>query len=141
MCLKRIVEIFKPSVRKERSGDEIYQIIRKACPTADHIYISDSTYWLCSQADITQFLALDLTNKEPYVKQEFDCDDFSYRLMGQLSTPEWAGIAFGIIWTNLHAMNCFIDDTGKFWFVEPQTDALKDTLDAWQGNEELFVMM
>lgn len=69
------------------------------------------------------------------------CDDFSYRLMGQLSIPEWSGIAFGIVWTNLHALNCFIDDKGKFWFIEPQSDKLQDKLEAWQGTEILFILM
>ena len=76
-----------------------------------------------------------------YVTEERDCDDFSYRLMGQLSVPDWSGIAFGIVWTNLHALNCMIDENGKFWFIEPQTGRLQSKLEAWQGTEILFILL
>lgn len=137
--------IFKKKVpslsRKLVDGGYIFGILNNVLPGATHIYISDSQYWLCSKADIDNILSLDASNKDKFVTDEHDCDDFSYRLMGQLSTQEWSGIAFGIVWTEKHALNCFIDDSGKFWFVEPQTDALKDKLDDWQGNEILFILM
>lgn len=152
MCLEFLLSIFKPkpvplppvftpTIRNLVSGDYIFGILGKVTPSATHIYLSDSKYWLCSTADIVDVLNMDATNKDPYMSEEHDCDDFSYRLMGQLSTIEWSGIAFGIVWTNLHALNCFIDDRGKFWFIEPQTDVLKETLDSWQGDEILFIMM
>jgi len=106
-----------------------------------HVYLSDSAYYLCSKADIETFLAQDATNKQNFVAETFDCDDFSYRLMGQLSIPSWSAIAFGIVWTNTHALNCFIDDTGKFYFVEPQSGKLQEDLESWQGNEVLFILM
>ena len=133
--------LLKPQVRKEVDGNYIFSILNAVVPNATHIYLSDNTYWLCSETDIDIFLGIDATNKDQFVAEEHDCDDFSYRLMGQLSTPEWSGIAFGIVWTNLHALNCFIDDTGKFWFIEPQTDQLQDKLEAWQGTEILHIIM
>lgn len=130
-----------PVMRKQVDGNYIYGIMNAVVPSATHIYLSDNLYWLCSTADIERFLAQDNTNKMGYIQEERDCDDFSYRLMGQLSTPEWSGIAFGIVWTNVHALNCFIDDTGKFWFIEPQTAKLQDKLELWQGSEILFILM
>ena len=140
MCFKKKI-IPKPGIRNQANGQFISDILNAVIPSATHIYISDSTYWLCSEDDIKTFLSLDKTNKEKYVPEEMDCDDFSYRLMGQLSVPEWSGIAFGIVWTNLHALNCFIDDAGKFWFIEPQTDELLDKLQDWMGDEILFILM
>ncbi len=147
MCwwIKKKVEtpepVIKPVVRKQVDGNYIFNILNAVQPSATHIYLSDSQYWLCSDADIENFISRDDTNKMGYVAEERDCDDFSYRLMGQLSVPDWSGTAFGIVWTNLHALNCFIDEGGKFWFVEPQTDKLQDKLEEWQGSEILFILM
>jgi len=138
--IEPVVEPIKPVVRKQVDGNYIYGILNAVKPAATHIYLSDNQYWLCSDADIETFLALDTTNKEKFQSELFDCDDFSYRLMGQLSTPEWSGIAFGIVWTNLHALNCFISETGKFYFIEPQNDKLQDKLEDWQGTEILFIL-
>jgi len=69
-------------------------------------------------------LALDLTNKFTYAEDEYDCDDFAYRLMGQLSVPGWADIAFGVAWSPTHAFNVYCD--GKvLYYIEPQTDLLR----------------
>lgn len=147
MCFKELLTLFKkkpePPVvtpRKQVDSAYIFGILDSVMPDAAHIYISDNTYWLCTKADLESFLAMDATNKDQYVAEEHDCDDFSYRLMGQLSTQEWSNIAAGIVWTNLHALNCFIDSDGKFWFIEPQSDTLQEHLEAWQGNEILFVL-
>lgn len=131
----------KPVVRKQVDGNYIFNILNALTLSASHIYLSDSQYWLCSDADIESFLSQDNTNKMGYVAEERDCDDFSYRLMGQLSIPEWSGIAFGIVWTNLHALCCFISDTGKFYFIEPQTNKLQENLEPWQGSEILFILL
>lgn len=154
MCWKRILELLnnllnpvkeqpKPVLHLSNKvdGNYIFNILKEVKPTATHIYISDSTYWLCTKDDIKSFLSMDATNKDQYVPELHDCDDFSYRLMGQLSTLEWSGIAFGIVWTNLHALNCLIDINGKFWFIEPQSDKLQDKLESWQGSEILFILL
>jgi hypothetical protein len=127
--------------RVKADSNYIFNILNKVQPAATHIYISDNEYWLCSKEDIAQFLMQDWTNKKDYVKEEYDCDDFSYRLTGQFSVKDWSGIALGIVWTDLHALNCLIDNTGKFYFIEPQSDKLQENLEAWQGNEILFILM
>ncbi len=147
MCLKEILQIFqkKPTTsntpRKQVDSNYVYDIVRQIAGDNTRIYTSDNKYWLCTEADLKAFLDMDTTNRESYMAEEYDCDDFSYHLLGQLSVKEWAGIAAGIVWTDKHALNCFIDDTGKFWFIEPQNDKLQDTLEPWQGTEILFILM
>ena len=131
----------KPRVRKQVDGNYIFNILNAIQPNATHIYLSDSQYWLCSDEDVENFLIQDDTNKMGFIGEELDCDDFSYRLMGQLSIPDWSGIAFGVVWTNLHALNCLVDEAGTFWFIEPQSDKLQDKLEPWQGTEILFILM
>jgi hypothetical protein len=143
MCFK----IFKkttnliPTKKVQVTSNYIFDILNKITPSATHIYISDSLYWLCSKQDIDNFISQDDTNKMGYITEERDCDDFSYRLMGQLSIPDWSGIAFGIVWTNVHAFNCLIDESGKFYFVEPQSGKLYETIQPYMGNEILFILM
>jgi hypothetical protein len=142
MCFKIKKQMgLLPTKKTEVTGDYVFQILNKVLPSATHIYISDSKYWLCSEKDIENFLSQDDTNKMGYISEERDCDDFSYRLMGQLSIPDWSGIAFGIIWTNVHAFNCLIDETGKFYFIEPQDGKIYETLQPYMGTEILFILM
>jgi len=72
------------------------------------IYISDSLYYLCPKQTIEEFLATDPTDQERYTQEIFDCDDFSYRLMGQFHVKPYAALAFGIAWSKTHAYNIFI---------------------------------
>ena len=123
------------------TGDQVFQALMKVVPQSAHVYISDNVYMLCSKADIDRFLAFDSTNKEVYVSESHDCDDFSYRLMGQLSDSVWSGIAFGIIWTDAHAFNIMVDDQMQVWYIEPQSDAVKMSIEDWQGSEILFICM
>ena len=132
MCFfkKKVVEpeTIKPTSNVLISYIEVRSIIRNVFPEAN-IYISDMTSLLCSPNDIALFLAQDSTNKYDYEPDVYDCDDFAYRLMGQFSIPYWSHLAFGIIWTSDHALNCFIDEDKKLRFVEPQTDEIFDEVD------------
>ena len=50
-------------------------------------------------------------------------------------------LAFGILWTNLHAMNCFVAEDRKLYLLEPQTDTIQTKLEPWQGASVRFIMM
>jgi hypothetical protein len=118
----------------------IRRILKQSCPGAE-VFLSDKSYLACSRADIEAFLDQDKTNKHQYVVEEYDCDDFSYRLMGQFAVEGWARLAFGIVWTDRHALNCFITENGEFRLIEPQTDKIQKGLEDWQGSEWRFVTM
>ena len=135
------ISTIQPTSSKKVSGDYIFNILNSKFPSSAHIYLSDIDYYLCSKKDIETFLSIDATNKIGYIPEKMDCDDFSYRLMGQLSIPNWSAIAFGILWTNVHALNCFIDETGTFYYIEPQSDNVQRELATWQGNEVLLIVM
>ena len=107
---------------------ELRQILASAAPTAN-IQMADNWKFLCNYEDVALFLAQDQTNKLEYIAEEYDCDDFAFRLMGQFSVPGWAHLALGICWTGTHALNCFIDEERKLWFLEPQNDTITGTLE------------
>ena len=105
------------------------------------IWLSDGDYKLCSPEYIDTILELDDSNKREYVVTTYDCDDFAYRLMGQLSVPEYSDLAFGIVWTDKHAMNVFVDNTKQVWFIEPQTDGRFQEISGEQGTKVLLVVI
>ena len=107
------------------AGTKIHDVIRKY---TSNKYVSDRDF---KTMDITQFekmLNYSPIRYIPYTKEIFDCDDYSFALMGlmKLFIPD---IAFGIIWTNTHAFNFFIDNNHKLWFVEPQNNKIVDSID------------
>ena len=120
---------------------ELYNILRQRFPDEGTIYLSDRTYKLCNYDDIRVFCQQDTTNREKYVAEWHDCDDYAYRLMGQLSIPGWSSLAFGIIWTEKHAMNVFVDEGKNVLFLEPQSDAIETQLADWQGTRPYFLCM
>lgn len=120
---------------------DLYALLRQNAPQAE-LFLSDKNYLLCNKADIKAFLALDKTNKMGYLPEVMDCDDFSYRLMGQFSIPGWSDLAFGIIWSDKHAMNCFVTEDNIFYLIEPQNDWLqKGGLLPQQGDHIRVIMM
>ena len=99
-------------------------------------YMSDEEYGLTSIEEMSAFLKEDCTNEYVY-GNSYDCDDFSYRLMGNLSVPGACKLAVGIIWVikengECHALNCFIDDMCEAYMIEPQTDAIFSKPSGWR---------
>lgn len=81
--------------------------------------------------DVKEFLHLDETSEIEYVKDKMDCDDFAAKIFGKFA---------GLVWTNKHALNWFVDDTLTLWFIEPQTDKLSKKLADWQGWDIRFFL-
>lgn len=116
------------------------QMIREKFPGVV-TYFSDIDYLLCGKDDIQRFLRADETDRHTYVKARYDCDDFAYRLMGQFSVPGWSHLAFGIVWTTNHVMNCFVDEDMTFWFIEPQNDLLYREIPKGFGSQVQMIVM
>lgn len=91
------------------------------------LFLVDGKYKIPSLKNIKAFLTEDKTDLFTYIPEWLDCDDFSFRLMGNFSIPGWSDIAFGIATSKVHAYNCLIaEDKGemKVYLVEPQTDKI-----------------
>jgi len=95
------------------------------------LFLPDMAIKVYRVADVKNFLALDETNKITYIPEIKNCDDFAAQLFGLFA---------GLVWTNAHALNWFIDTDKKFWFIEPQTDKMASSLEGWQGSSfSMFV--
>jgi hypothetical protein len=113
----------KPQKYTKFSKSQLAQIFRN-----NNIYVNahfaDNEYWAAAFDDIMAFLHWDLTNRNRYIAETYDCDDFSFRLKGQFTVPGWSQVPSFIVWTQLHAFNAVIDAAGKLWFIEPQNDLI-----------------
>lgn len=116
------------------TGSDLRGVLQTALGSEGDIYLADRNFWLCELEDIEQFLDWDETNHHNYTTEEYDCDDFAKRLCGQFAIPGWSHFAFGLVWTDVHAMNILVDTNRDVWFIEPQSDARRSDLLPWQGN-------
>ena len=131
-----------PSPRDDRiiSIQERYKLLRDKFGDID-LYISHYQRSLFYRSDMEAFLKKDLTDRIPYIDDWMNCANFAYRLMGQFNIPPYCDLTAGLVWTNLHAVNCFLDENAKFWFVEPQEDKILEELEDWMGSTIRFIAM
>jgi hypothetical protein len=125
-----------PTPSETVTGSEVERIIMGRFPDV-HLYLSDTVYRTCSKGELEVILADDTTNQMVYEAEKTDCDDFAYRLMGNMSIPPYSDLAIGIVWTAGHALNCFIDSNSQLWFIEPQTDKIFESL----GNDSPWIIV
>jgi len=135
--------ILKPEVTDTVDAHWIYKRLHEEIPTLTRVLLSDEKYQLPTKDCIIKFLSLDDTDKRKYVPIWYDCDDFSFRLMGQFHRGNWACLAIGIAWSSTHAYNIFIDSLGTVYVIEPQTDVIIDHYSAARDSEyaTTFVIM
>ena len=93
------------------------------------IYLPDANFKVYKKDDVVKFIGLDETDKIPYVAEVHDCDDFAAEIFGMFA---------GLVWTNTHALNFFIDENEAMWFIEPQSDDIAPDLEEWQGWKVRF---
>ncbi len=123
----KISEIPIPVISGEIEHNILHKLLKKELSSLFHkpvIYLVDRKYQLIEKSEMERFLANDKTNLIKYVPEWHDCDDFSFRLMGQVSVPNWSGIAFGIAFSKVHAFNLFVDAQQKVFLIEPQSDKI-----------------
>lgn len=133
------VKLFIPHPKKEReeiTAGNLVHLLTKEFGSDAVIYLVDYDYHLIDYAEMERFLAEDKTNLSKYVAEYHDCDDFSFRLMGQVSIPGWSDIAFGIVFVMTpqggHAVNCFVSTAKEVYLIEPQTDKMFSTPSNWK---------
>lgn len=121
--------ILSPPTNGEwRNSEYVAECLMREFPeVGDRLYLSDSRYLLVPTEEVEKFLNWDATDEFIYVPEVYDCDNFEFRLWGQInSLPEWAGVSLGIIWLTdpPHAVNVFVDIDGNVWLIEPQNDEI-----------------
>lgn len=113
----------KPSNYTEFNKSQLARIFRDNNIYAT-VHFADNIYGAATLDDIEAFLHWDLVNRNQYISEIYDCDDFSFRLKGQFTVPGWSQVPSFIVWSKLHAFNAVIDAAGKLWYIEPQNDLI-----------------
>ena len=136
ICGEPESKIKPPKTLDPIDASEILTILRAELGESCRIYLSDFNYKTTTKSELRRFLNSDETDLYTYQSEYFDCDNFSYRLMGNLSIPNWAALPFGILWVGLpngggHALNIFIDKNREVWIVEPQNDRVYKFPENW----------
>jgi len=131
---------FKPRIRRLITNPELYRLLQVKFPGVP-IYLSRDYYEMPDLEDIDKFLDYDQTNRFEYSLHGYRCSDYTFRLMGQFSVPGWNNLTKGIVWTDKHALMALIDPNDDCWWIEPQSDARKPSLEPWQGSRLRFIMI
>ncbi len=104
---------------------ELYTVLAAEFPDAKIMY-ADTHYATITKTELKKFLKANQIDLYKYIPEYYDCDDFSFALMGAISNPKWGSIPFGILWADVpggaHAVNCFVDKARTVWVIEPQKD-------------------
>lgn len=133
---KKKYGITKPVNTKIIDGYIVKQLLRHEFGNVP-LDISDKKFKTTDFSEYIRFLDYDLTDKNIYVSEWFDCDDFSVMLHGNITIPYWSALAFGELWVRTpnggHAVNMFIDNDQKVWIVEPQNDRVFKMPDNWEA--------
>jgi len=118
----------KKKGRKIITNAELKNLLRGVLGKACQLFLVDKKYKVPTLENMKKFLKEDKTDLYKYIPEFFDCDDFSFRLMGQFSIPGWSDITFGIATSMVHAYNVLValdsDNEMQVYLVEPQTDEL-----------------
>lgn len=134
MCLdyffKKKYGITPPVDTDDISMGELWNVLNGSIDPNNqtkNILLADEKYKVAPISEYQRFVAWDDTDKIKYVSEYYDCDDFSFRLFGNITIPKWSDLAFGILWVllpsgNGHAINICVDSNWGVWGIEPQDD-------------------
>lgn len=141
---------YKPKRRATRNkkiitGDELHEMIVKALrgrmASNFNVYIADDRYYLPPLADAQEIIRLNGVDREKYVAEKHDCDDFSLLLKaafiqaaykdGRRRYPYALCEVWGQ-WNGPHAFNMIMTEYQGAYLIEPQDDVIEE-LDAVDG--------
>ena len=91
-----------------------------------NIYVSDPHFDPISDKAMTEFLVFDNTDNNDWKEDIWDCDNFAIQFMASAQryfAQRGLNAAVGIIWTEKHAFNWYLNTDMKIHYVEPQSDA------------------
>ena len=128
--LQDILNYFKSKTNKVNliRIDEVE--IKNSLPKIDYsvlnptrYYLLDGKYHSCTLKEFKEILSKDFTNWKLYNKNDYDCDNFAFKLYSNLKT-KYPTLSVGIVFSLSHAFNVFIDNKGIAHYIEPQNDKI-----------------
>lgn len=106
-------------------------------------YGSDATFALPSRAQLEYIAAVQPMRHLQWRETQMDCDDFVQGFRGWLARNGLGNLAIGYasvsyysgaVKLGQHAVAVSMDDTGRVWFIDPQTTGLHDPITSRLGG-------
>ena len=97
------------------------------------LHLADNEYYCPPLANAKEIITNSEVNRNTWVEEKFDCDDFAHVLKGHFAEAAYKNgdrrkpHCFGIVWGSLpdaHAINWMVTDDLKLRFIEPQDDRI-----------------
>ena len=123
--------LIKKIYSKKIAYADVENLLQHYC---EDYYISDGHFHITDIATMKKLINLNPVKYKKYIKEKFDCDDFSFSMMGlyRLFIPN---LAVGFVWSNTHAYNFCICKEPKgigLYYIEPQTNKITKATDEKQ---------
>jgi len=111
------------------------QLILRLFGVPSPFQFADAYYKEADEELIEMILDADWGDREEYEAEGFDCDDFTFSLMGTFhQNRETAAMPIFITWVSMpeggHAVISYYKD-GEVKIIEPQTDQIYDVPSVW----------
>lgn len=135
--LQRIINYFRISTYITDdcfdSHKNIRLALKKQFPKAS-IFLTDDIMISIYVKDMKEIAAFNFGVFRKWQREKFDCEDKS-RVMCGLMAWLYGQHAFGMVFVHTprgnHALNCFIDEFGRFNYFEPQSNSIFRTKKAY----------
>lgn len=127
-------------------GGTIFDMIQATWPQnlikSGGFQTADRAFELIDDSKVNSIYKKSPLSKYEWVRDKFDCDDFSYVFKGAASTESYAdrdsisagyavGVIMGINRSSGHAVNFFVDYSGSLKIIEPQNGTVINAAD-WE---------
>lgn len=115
-----------PEIKQVKKGTEIEKSFKKSFPKCQ-VMMTDEDYRITSKDQIEELVKANFHVSRKWVWDIMDCDNKAkslWSLMGDLG----GNLAFGYVAVQhpkgKHALNCFLDAAGNWWYVEPEDNTI-----------------
>lgn len=98
--------------------------------TVFSLYVADGDYYCPPVDDVEDVIHEAKVDQDDYIAEAHDCDDFARLLVAAFIKDAYReglrrpAYCFGLIFTNGHAFNWFVDSNKNIQLVEPQTGSV-----------------
>lgn len=122
-----LLDELRKKLKKGGKQPSLKRLIRKQTGCSPrNIFIPDKHLDLVDDFDAKTLLGQDRTNREAYVPERFNCDDFARNVYNnarnyglKIKKKNWC---WAEIWVAGHALNLYVNQDMKVVFIETQTD-------------------
>lgn len=116
----------EPEVKQVRKGVDIEKDFKKSFPKCQ-VMMTDENYRISTFMDVERLVNSNFHVSRKWVWDIMDCDNKA-RSLWSLMADLGGNLAFGYVCvqhkSGRHALNCFLDHAGNWWYVEPENNTI-----------------